>query len=251
VSALLDAALAYAARAWPVLACRPRGKTPLLEHGLHDATLDPDQIRAWWARHPAANVGLRTGVAFDVLDVDGPAGESALNGALPDAEAEPVDGPTVATGRGWHVYLAPTGRGNRAGVVVGVDWRGAGGYVVAPPSIHPRGATYPWELETAWQLRQPWGDASALYLWLCHPYAAYVDRRGTGGPVEVGALQWQALGELGETRDPVYPSDPDPDLVARWGDLAGAAQLEAARAGTEREAGTIRRLLFGRGGGGQ
>jgi hypothetical protein len=143
---LLGAALDYGARSWPVLPCRPRGKTPLLEHGLHDASTDADQIRAWWARWPGANIGLRTGVAFDALDVDGPEGETALDAALPGPEAPTVDGPTVATGHGWHVYVAPTGLGNRAGVLPSVDWRGAGGYVIAPPSIHPSGARYRWEL---------------------------------------------------------------------------------------------------------
>lgn len=145
MSELLDAALAYAGRGWPVLACRGRSKVPLLDHGLHDATTDADQIRAWWERWPTANVGLVTGVCFDVLDVDGPEGETALTGALPDTEAATVDGPTVVTGKGWHVYVAPTGLGNRAGVVAHVDWRGAGGYVIAPPSLHPSGARYIWE----------------------------------------------------------------------------------------------------------
>ncbi|MGH8976269.1 MAG: bifunctional DNA primase/polymerase, partial [Acidimicrobiia bacterium] len=34
--------------------------------------------------------------------------------------------------------------GNRARFVAGCDWRGAGGYVVAPPSIHPNGRPYQW-----------------------------------------------------------------------------------------------------------
>jgi hypothetical protein len=144
---LLTAALAYGARGWPVLACQPRGKRPLLEHGLHDATTDAGQIRSWWTRWPHANIGLRTGVAFDVLDVDGPAGEAALAAAMPGPDAPSVDGPTVVTGHGWHVYVTPTGLGNRAGVVGHVDWRGAGGYVIAPPSTHPSGAVYRWELD--------------------------------------------------------------------------------------------------------
>jgi Bifunctional DNA primase/polymerase, N-terminal len=70
-----DAAVAYAARGWPVLPLRPGGKAPLIAraeggHGVHDATIDPDRIRAWWAAHPAANVGLAAGAAFWALDVD-------------------------------------------------------------------------------------------------------------------------------------------------------------------------------------
>ncbi len=136
----------------------------MLGHGLHDATTDPDQIRTWWERWPTANVGLVTGLCFDVLDVDGPDGERALIEALPGPEAPPVDGPTVVTGKGWHVYVAPTGLGNRAGVVPHVDWRGAGGYVIAPPSVHPSGARYRWELpgEPSVRSRRPAAPGAGL-----------------------------------------------------------------------------------------
>jgi hypothetical protein len=38
----------------------------------------------------------------------------------------------------------PTGSGNRAGLLEQVDWRGRGGYVVAPPSRHASGRPYQW-----------------------------------------------------------------------------------------------------------
>lgn len=69
---LLDAALDYAARSWPVFPCEPRGKRPLgrlVPHGLKEATTDPAVINGWWAKEPEANIGLRTGVSFDVLDI--------------------------------------------------------------------------------------------------------------------------------------------------------------------------------------
>jgi hypothetical protein len=53
--------------------------------------------------------------------------------------------PAVRTGSGgWHLYVAPTGHGNRVAVLPGVDWRGARGYVVAPPSWHASGQRYRW-----------------------------------------------------------------------------------------------------------
>jgi hypothetical protein len=48
-------------------------------------------------------------------------------------------------GGGWHFYLAPTGLGNACPAdLQHVDWRGRGGYVVAPPSRHARGHPYRW-----------------------------------------------------------------------------------------------------------
>lgn len=144
---LQDAALDYAARGWPVFPVEPGGKRPLgrlAPHGLKDATTDPDAIRAWWAAEATANIGLPTGLAFDVIDVDGPDALAALSNVPKDDE--PIDGPTVFTPRGWHVYVAVTGRGNttRLGGLAGVDWRGKGGYVVAPPSVRDDGGTWSW-----------------------------------------------------------------------------------------------------------
>jgi hypothetical protein len=88
-------------------------------------------------------VGLATGVRFDVLDVDGPGGQTELR-ALLEAGAVPGGGPLARTGGGWHVLFAPTGAGNRVGVRPGLDWRGRGGLIVAPPSRHASGQVYRW-----------------------------------------------------------------------------------------------------------
>jgi hypothetical protein len=164
---LLDAALGHAARGIPVypvhwprptpgattLGCScPRGpacdrpaKHPLVRHGIHDATTSPAQLERWWRRWPHANVGLATGVIFDALDVDGPAGLAALR-QLARAANLRLPGPLVATGGGgWHYWFRPTGLGNRPprGLAY-VDWRGIGGCVLAPPSRHASGGTYRW-----------------------------------------------------------------------------------------------------------
>ncbi|MGI8752436.1 MAG: bifunctional DNA primase/polymerase [Acidimicrobiales bacterium] len=148
-------ALDHAARGWPVFPLEPGGKRPLgrlVPHGLHDASTDPDRIRSWWQAEPRANIGLRTGVAFDVLDLDGPDALTALDRAMPAAENPDDDptliGPTVRTPRGWHVYVASTGRGNGVNVagLAGVDWRGAGGYVVGPGSVRDDGTPWSWYL---------------------------------------------------------------------------------------------------------
>lgn len=159
---LLEAALDYAARGWPVFplytwrdgkcacgkdGCSSPAKHPLsalVRNGLKNATTDLDRIADWWDRYPTANIGLRTGIAFDVLDIDGAEGmESAT--ALQDENGTLPGGPSVATGGGGHhlLYL-PTGVTNRAGIVPKVDWRGREGYIVAAPSLHASGNTYQW-----------------------------------------------------------------------------------------------------------
>jgi hypothetical protein len=117
----------------------------LAPHGVRDATANRARVLAWWTRHPLANIGLATGYRFDVLDIDGPAGEAAMR-ALAAANGLESSGPLVRTGGGgWHYYLAPTGLGNvRPQELEHVDWRGRGGYVVAPPSRHRSGHPYRW-----------------------------------------------------------------------------------------------------------
>jgi Bifunctional DNA primase/polymerase, N-terminal len=167
MSPLLEAALGYAARGIPVypvhwprrilgragLACSCRrgpacdrpAKHPLLRHGANDATTDPAQLERWWRRWPQANVGLATGIVFDVLDIDGPAGLTALRQLAGTVDLW-FPGPLVATGGGgWHVWFGPTGLGNRPPRgLTQVDWRGKGGCVLAPPSRHSSGRGYRW-----------------------------------------------------------------------------------------------------------
>jgi Bifunctional DNA primase/polymerase, N-terminal len=167
MSALLDAALGYAAWGIPVypvhwprptpggvsLACScPRGpacdrpaKHPLVRHGRNDATCDPAQLERWWSRWPLANLGLATGIVFDALDIDGPAGLAALR-QLATTGSLRLPGPLVATGGGgWHSWFGPTGLGNHPPRgLAHVDWRGRGGAVLAPPSRHVSGGSYRW-----------------------------------------------------------------------------------------------------------
>jgi hypothetical protein len=132
----------------PGSGCGQPAKHPLgalVPHGVKDATCNRARILAWWTRHPQANIGLATGHTFDVLDVDGPAGAHAIR-ELAAEYGLVSSGPLVRTGGGgWHFYLAPTGLGNaRPRDLEHVDWRGRGGYVVAPPSRHASGHPYQW-----------------------------------------------------------------------------------------------------------
>jgi hypothetical protein len=116
----------------------------LVPHGVKDASGDPTVVAAWWRRYPQANIGLATGHLFDALDVDGRAGVAALRAFAATHNLQLPAGPLVRTGSGgWHLYLAPTGLGNPSPRgLARVDWRGRGGYVVAPPSRHASGTPY-------------------------------------------------------------------------------------------------------------
>lgn len=142
-----SAALYYASLGWPVFPLVPREKLPLFSkrsggHGVKDATSDVDQVTAWWTQHPDANIGIATGGAAGlyVVDIDGEDGEAALQryGALPPC-------PESHTGKGRHlVFRYPEGRNTAGKLGPKIDTRGEGGYIVAPPSIHPNGHRYRW-----------------------------------------------------------------------------------------------------------
>ncbi|MDA8021140.1 MAG: bifunctional DNA primase/polymerase [Thermoanaerobaculia bacterium] len=139
---LAQAALGYAESGYEVLPLVGRGKRPLTRHGVKDATTNVDQIRSWWARRPRANIGLAVPPGYLVLDLDN-------SEALHRLRAQDLSLPTTATaatGRGQHLWYA-TGETlvrNRASLFPDVDIRAPGGYVVAPPSIHPNGGAYRW-----------------------------------------------------------------------------------------------------------
>ena len=145
---LMLEAMDYAASDWPVFPLVPNTKRPATEHGLKDASTDPDTIREWWTRWPNANIGIAlppdlVAVDIDVKDVDGHATMAELaaqHGGLPETL-------TVETASGgWHLYFKkpPEVRvKNRAGIRPGIDVRAHGGYLVAPPSIIV-GRSYKW-----------------------------------------------------------------------------------------------------------
>ena len=166
---LLAEALAYASKGWSVIPlhtpvfhgcscekpnCTSPGKHPRTRNGLKEATKNTQQIQRWWEQWPDANIGILTGSesGICVLDVDGEEGLQALmelteNRDLPETL-------TVLTGRkdahgnrkGHHLYFRlPAGeslRNSTGRLGKGLDVRGAGGYVVAPPSVHVSGHRY-------------------------------------------------------------------------------------------------------------
>jgi len=140
---ILNAALWYAQAGLHVFPLQARQKVPHFgTRGCKEATADMDQIRAWFRKWPDSNLGIATGHLVDVIDIDGQVGvkEWAEMETLPEvvgAVSTPRDG-------GTHLYVKPMGIGNKAGFMPGIDLRGDGGYVVAPPSVNAVGRNYRW-----------------------------------------------------------------------------------------------------------
>jgi len=148
--AIREAALAYLARGWSVIPVRPREKRPIVAWQVYQAQLPTrDEVERWYARWPEANVAIVTGAlsGLVVIDVDPRhGGGDSLeawereHGRLPrTVEARSGSG-------GRHLYFAHPGGvvHNRVAWLAGVDVRGDGGVVVAPPSVHPNGRRYEW-----------------------------------------------------------------------------------------------------------
>lgn len=151
MTATLDAALGYASRGWPVLPVR--GKVPRTSHGVRDASTDVHVIRAWWRTWSDAGVGIATGRASGlvVLDVDPRHGGDDSLRDLAGRYGGLIDTVRCLTGGGGeHYYYRHPGvhdvpcRVNLGGHA-GLDLRGDGGYVVAPPTLHASSRVYAWD----------------------------------------------------------------------------------------------------------
>lgn len=169
----LTAALDYQARGWAVIPVWPvkecKSSLCTAERYCSDAgkharvkwknlkTPSEGQIVGWWRDWPQANIGILTGwrSGLDVIDIDPKNGGSyeALKAKFPD-----MPEPHVRTGSGgFHIYiqypLTPEdyGKGvrtsnslNKVFGLPGIDYRGDGGYVIAPPSDHTSDNWYEW-----------------------------------------------------------------------------------------------------------
>ena len=141
----LRRALAYARHGWPVFPCRPGRKEPATPHGFKDATTDPGRITGWWPatrterrhrhRRTRARRPRRRRPARPAADTPPSAGSSA-----PGCSKAPAPSSRTPSG-GLHAYYAGTGQ--RSGQLPGhhLDFKAAGGYVLAPPS-HVGGKPY-------------------------------------------------------------------------------------------------------------
>lgn len=168
---MVDHALEYAKRGWYVLPlyttletgmcscgnddCQSIGKHPRISNGCKGATKDEAIIEQWWKTWPDANIGIATGTVsgFVVLDVD-----PDRDGDKTLTELEQVSGDVPETlqsrtgsGGVHYLFLQPEtvikNSANKLGD--GLDIRGEGGYIVAPPSLHRSGERYKWKNDNA------------------------------------------------------------------------------------------------------
>lgn len=141
----------YTANGWRVFPVAPGQKTPAVSGWQTFDAGDPTNIDTWWGVN-FYNVGVQTGRASGiiVLDIDPRHdGDESLRelenrfGKLPDTVR------VLTANGGVHYYFScPTGEvrnGARIYGLSGVDVRGDGGYVVAPPSALDSGGEYTWD----------------------------------------------------------------------------------------------------------
>ncbi|MFN7195221.1 MAG: bifunctional DNA primase/polymerase, partial [bacterium] len=147
----------------PVCSCASRdscaspGKHPTMAWSQFQRRRPPrEEVAEWWSGDRARyGVGILTGSASGnifVLDVDigpGKDGDDSLR-ALQLAHGDLPETAEVRTGGGGlHLYFrAPPGvavvRNSASKLGPGLDIRGEGGFVVAPPSFHASGQPYVW-----------------------------------------------------------------------------------------------------------
>jgi len=130
--------------------CERIGKHPRTRRGVKQASRDAGQLVKWWSAHPNSNLGIATGKGSNifVLDVD-----CDRDGDRSLIELERRHGPLprtvrAVTGKGEHFYFQYPGRSVRCSsdkIARGLDIRGDGGLIVAPPSLHASGRRYTWK----------------------------------------------------------------------------------------------------------
>jgi hypothetical protein len=179
-----SAALALARRGWPVFPTR--GKVPRTACGLKDATVNERAIVNWFKLWPDSGIAVRTGSGLVVLDVDGCAGADALHGLERQHGALPGTVSVVTGGGGAHYYFRATVpvRNSAGRLGRGLDIRGDGGYVVAPPSLHPSGRRYEFE-------NHPDDvELAMIPQWIVSSVA---DASATAGPRRESTATWVAM----------------------------------------------------------
>ena len=145
MSTMKEAALAYAAKGWPVFPCK-YDKTPYTHNGVHDATTNLDDVAAMWDEHPNANIGMDVGGAgMLAADMDPGHNFEEFQKNADDALETGLSSRTPRGGRhsffdlGADEIVAPSA----SKVGEHIDIRSFNSYVLLPPSTTKDGA-YKW-----------------------------------------------------------------------------------------------------------
>lgn len=154
-SPLVEAAADYLNRGLHVIALA--GKTPNgLVHrtGLHNAISGPVETGDDWSLlagafdHPkTTGIGILTRFPYVVVDIDGEEGaQQWLDIVGEDLDLDNARW-VAQTGRGLHLWYGTTRPTGTMKLGPKLDLKGDGGYVAAPPSLHPDGHRYRWLIE--------------------------------------------------------------------------------------------------------
>jgi len=241
------AAHRYADAGWPVFPCRPASKEPATEHGFQDSRTDHRQIERWWSRDPERNVAIATGAPGpDVVDVDvrpHGSGFAAFNRAKAAGLVDGYHAVIRTPSTGAHFYYPGTDQ--QSGSVRGqhLDFRSAGGYVVAPPSRAggaeyvvvkhepATGATVSWDAIRGLLEPQPQPDRQQ---------GGRAAGRDTGTTSLDRLVEWTARREAGNRNFPLFYAAKQAALAGQLDGAAVERFVDAARRsglqGGEREA---------------
>lgn len=147
---LLEMALKYAAMGLSVIPVVPGDKKPLIKwEAFQERRATKLEITSWWSSNKNANIGIVTGPisGLAVVDIDTEEGKEAILEYIPDSLVVPT---TKTPNGGNHLYFSYPDNfdiGNNARLIPGCDFRGKGGFVVAPPSANGNGNCYEWLID--------------------------------------------------------------------------------------------------------
>ena len=130
------------AESHPPEKCSP-GKHPITRRGLHDASVDPEQIKAWFDVGEELNVGIAVPDGMVIIDVDPRNGGNETYVQILTEKGLPATRAVNTGGGGLHLYYrVPAGYRFPGKLGRGIDLKQLGGYVLAPPSNHESGRNY-------------------------------------------------------------------------------------------------------------
>lgn len=137
MDSLKESAMRYAQKGFKVFPLAPHSKSKqVLKSWKEEATKDLSKIEQWWNQNPRYNIGLVTGNGLFVIDVDIKNNKNGFQSLQQHEKELPTTLKVKTPSGGIHLYYhAEKQISNKVNLYDGIDIRGEGGYVVAPPSV--------------------------------------------------------------------------------------------------------------------